>query len=199
MINSESVIMTDFFMVKYYVKEINYFNLTRNEYDNFINLLYGFVKEISYYNRLKSCTTIACKKCKYHTYLPATSIFFLYGPRIGEKVEARDIFNFDFNGNYKYYFRKSLMERQNLKIEEVIKDNELIMEYFNKESIKFENNIKYIRGHDLYNFLQKYLYQKFDIDISPNYKKRMNSKYLDIVKLLDVKMDFVNGLGEKIK
>lgn len=61
MINSESVIMTDFFMVKYYVKEINYFNLTRNEYDNFINLLYGFVKEISYYNRLKAVLQLHVK------------------------------------------------------------------------------------------------------------------------------------------
>lgn len=180
------------------LKIFNYFGLPRYEYDKFISLMYKFVEEVSYYNRLKSCTTIACKNCKYRTKLPSTSIFFLYGPKTGQKIEAKDIFNFDFNGKYEYYFYKTLMEKQNKKIEDVIKNNELIMEYYDNESIKFENNIRYVRGHDLYNFLEKYLYQKFNINISPNKKDRRQSKYIEIVRILNVDINFVNGIGEKV-
>lgn len=180
------------------LKIFNYFNLPKSEYDKFINLIYKFVEEISYYTRLKSCTTIACKNCKYHTRLPSTSIFFLYGPKTGQKIESNDIFNFDFNGKHNYYFYKVLMEKQNRKIENAIKNNKLIMEYFYNESIKFENNIRYVRGHDLYNFLEKYLYQKFNININPSIKERRHSKYLDIVRILNIDISLVNGLGEKI-
>lgn len=187
----------NYFFINDNIKKIfEYFNLSSDEYEKFNKYLEKFVQEVSYYNRLKSCTTIACKKCKYQTYLPSTSVEFLYGSKAGEKIKPSDIFNFDFTGKYNYYFRKNLMERQNKKIEQVIQDYNIIMDYFNNVSIKYENNVSYIRGHDVYNFLQVYLKQKFNINISP--KITENSKYMEILNILNVNLNFVNGLGENI-
>lgn len=188
----------NYFFSKRNIRKIfEYFKLTETDLNEFVICLNRFIKEVSYYNRLKCSTTIACKKCKYHTYLPSTRVEFLYGKKAGKKITAEDIFDFDFTGKYNYYFRKNLMERQNKKIKEVIGKNDLIMDYFNNVSIKFENNANYIRGHDIYNFLQKYLYQKFNINISPRITE--NSKYFEVLKIIDVDINFVNGLGEDIK
>ena len=189
----------NYFLTSDNIKRIfDYFKLSIEEYYNFESYLKKFIEDVSNYNRLKSCTVIACKNCKYHTKLPSTSVRFMYGRNTGKKIEANDIFKFDFTNKYEYYFRKNLMEMQNKRIEYVIRNNSLIMDYYNNVSNRIDNNLMYIRGHDLYSFLQQYLYQMFNINISPRLKDRQYSHYIDIVKILDIKMKFVNGLGETI-
>lgn len=188
----------NYFFLNNNIKRIfEYFNLSYDEYEKFNKYLEKFVQDVSYFTRLKSCTTIACKKCKYQTYLPSTSVEFLYGNKAGEKIEFNDIFNFDFTGKYNYYFRKNLMDRQIKKIEQVIRNYDVIMDYFNNVSIKYENNVNYIRGHDVYNFLQAYFKQNFNINISPKITDRSN--YLEILNILELHINFVNGLGEVIE
>ena len=66
-----------------------------------------------------------------------------------------------------------------------------------KEISTLKNKIEYTRGHDIFNMLETYLMQIHNINISQS-KFAKNSRYKEIVRILDVDIDFVNGHGERI-
>lgn len=158
----------------------NYFGLP--DVNLFKNKLNVFVKEISEYNRLKASIVI--------TYMKGSD----YSPAINykSKYKSDEIFKFDFAGMYKYYFRKDIYDIEVCNQQDAVFNNENSKRYYYDVSSKFINNINYIRGHDLYRFLQFYLWQIHNIDLRP---KSNNIHYKNIIKVLNVDMDFKNGNG----
>jgi len=188
----------NFFLTDENIEKIfKYFNIDNDELVKFKNILNQFVKENSDYTRLKSSVTIACKKCQYKTYLPSSKIRVPYGKNAGEYMGPNDIFNFIFNNPKYHFYNKNFMKMQNEAMYEAIKNSPKIMQYYSNETKKFINNKNFIRGHDIYKLLEQYLLQNFNINISQK-KYDKNSRYNEIVKIIEVNMNFVNGLGETI-
>lgn len=166
-----------------------------NYYKDFIKFLNQFVDETSNYSRLKSSITIACKKGKYHTYLPSSQTIIPYGKLKGQIMTPYNIFHFNFNNYYPHFYNKNFMELKNEDMWKAIKDSELIRSYYNNETQKFINNRNLVRGHDIYKLLEEYLKQRCGINISQKQLDK-KSRYKEITELLNIQMQFVNGLGE---
>lgn len=175
----------NYFFKDYNIKAIfNYFNINDIELTKFLNLLNTFIDDVDEYNRLKSSVVIACKKGFYNTLLPRSSY---YSPD--------EIFHFDFNGKYHYYFNSYLMKKQNEKMMYAISYSDKIKDYYYNISPKFSGTTDFIRGHDLYKFIMVYFKQIFEIDLSPN---QNNDEYINVIKQLSVDIDIKNGIGETI-
>ncbi len=188
----------NYFLTKSNLQKIfSYFNLSSNSYYKFEEYLNKLVYETSTYTRLKSSVTIACKKGKYKTYLPSSKCIIPSGNFAGRVMEPKNIFHFDFLGKYQYFYNRKFLNIQNEKMKNSIKNDKKILDYYNNISIKFKNKIEYTRGHDIFNMLETYLMQIHNINISQS-KFAKNSRYKEIVRILDVDIDFVNGHGERI-
>ena len=197
----------NFFLTDENIKIIfSYFGLSNDDSNKFIKKLNSFVQEISEYNRLKSSTVIAYKySSKYNTPTSiARSTFDIFDNYNGcyRKCEQNDIFNFEFTGKYPYYYRKSLYDKQIELMKNSVANNKTILFYYKFHTQKFVNNRDFVRGHDLYNFLSRYLLQLYDINIFPRIKNNGiwidNPNYISIIKLLVINFNFKNGLNEFI-
>ena len=141
-----------------------------------------FVNEISEYNRLKSSiVAVYNKNTKYYSY---------YKPSYKKKYSDEEIFNFDFKKD-NFYNKEMLLEEVEI-LKKAVFDSPEAKAYFENESIKFEKNKEFIRGHNIYNFFEEYLKQVFELDILRGFE------YGKIVSLLNVEMDFHNGIGEVV-
>ena len=145
--------------------------------------LNNFVEEISEYNRLKSAINIS--------YMKGVN----YRPPVNyrKKYDSNEIFIFDFNNVYDYYFRKELFDRELNNMRTAVNNFEKAKEYFENDSLKFRNNINFVRGHDLYRFLQYYLWQRHNIDIRP---RKNNINYIRMINECNIDIDIKNGLGK---
>ena len=189
----------NFFLTDENVAKIfKYFNLSNKELLKFKKILSQFVEETSNYTRLKSSVTIACKKCEYQTVLPSSRIEVPYGKYEGKTMTPYHIFHFIFNNEKYHFYNKNFMELQSEAMLKSVKSSKMILDYYNNKTLKFINNRDFIRGHDVYRLLEQYLLQNFNINISPS-KYARNSRYNDIIKLLNVKMKFVTGIGNSIE
>ena len=169
-------------------KIFKYFGISDDDRYVFEKKLDQFVEEIGEYVRLKSTTTAVCKKgSKYKCYIGPSSIY-----------KSRDIFDFNFKNDDDFYFDKDLLGEEIKSMDFAIKnaDSMKALVYYYSVAPNFVNKREFVRGHDIYNFLEKYLLQNFNKNI---HQDRNNKKYIDIIHLLDVDMEFRNGFGYLIK
>ena len=158
------------------------YEISIEEYEKYYNKLMQFVNEISEYNRLKSSiVAVYNKNTKYYSY---------YKPSYKKKYSDEEIFNFDFKKD-NFYNKEMLLEEVEI-LKKAVFDSPEAKAYFENESIKFEKNKEFIRGHNIYNFFEEYLKQVFELDILRGFE------YGKIVSLLNVEMDFHNGIGEVV-
>ena len=188
----------NYFLVKRNLKKIfDYFNIDNNSYNDFVKYLDIMVCETSRYTRLKSAVTIACKKGKYQTFLPSSKCIIPSGKLEGKVMKPDNIFHFNFNKKYQHFYNINFLNLQSDAMWNAIKNNKKILNYFNYESLKFKNKMEFTRGHDVYKLLEEYLKQVHKINISQK-RYQKDSRYIEIVKIIDVDINFVNGLGEKL-
>lgn len=158
------------------------YGIPQGEYEKFTKKLLKFVNEVSEYNRLKSSiAAVYNKNTKYYTE---------YKPYYKKKYSDEEIFDFNFQ-NELYYNKDMMIEEMEL-LRKAVNSSSKAKEFYENESIKFDNNKEFIRGHNIYNFLEEYLKQVFNLNILKGYE------YGKIVSLLDVEMQFNNGIGESM-
>ncbi len=177
----------NYFLKEYNIKIIfDYLNI-QDDYENFINLFNRFANEIKEYTRLKS-STIAVQQINNTCY---DQYCFPYK----KKYSYDDIFNFNFkNGRFEYN-RNYLYEEVNSMRNYINNPNNYkANEYYRIYSYELVLNNDFIRGHNAFDFLARFLIDRHDIDISETNKGLYNT----IVKLLDVDIEFMNALGKKI-
>ena len=166
---TESYAFENYFLEEKNIEKIfNYFNI-QDDLENFKTMLKKYIYEVSNFVRLKS--TITNNK-QIH---------------ISNLYSNKEIFKFDFS-NSKFYNIEYLVKETN-NMFNAIKNNNKAYNYYLFESKNFMNSSRWVRGHDIYNFLYEYLKQKHNNDL------KLESTYIDIVKKLDIKLVVKDGLG----
>lgn len=150
----------------------NYINHL-DDYNDFIELLDGFIYDLSDFVRLKSTITNLKKDSGFR-------YFKLY--------DNNKIFKFDFNNVP--YFNVDYLNEEVKNMKKAISTNTSALNYYNYLSKEFSGKVEWIRGHDIYKLLKYYIRYNYNIDID-------NDKiHSDIIKMIDVDIDIKNGLGE---
>ena len=163
-----------------------YFKLTNEDVEKFRKQYSKFAEEIQEYTRLKS-TTIGLKKKQTSCY---DRNCLSYSP----KYKYDDIFNFKFINNECTYNRNNLCEEIS-RMKQYINNNNNAINYYKNHSINLVKNNDFIRGHDAFNFLTKYLHDIYGINFS-DYPP--NNIYNNVVKNFQVDIVIKNGLGQII-
>lgn len=177
----------NYFLEEENVKRIfDILGLSFEEYERFYNTYNSFVNEIREFNIYKSATVIACKLGYYNCQIGKTKIY-----------DYEDIFNFNFHKTPTY--DKIKLQEQVEKIKQQVSVVPKMREYCMLMSrSEYYGNIKYAgrytRGHDVFNFLEKYLAQKYNIKISYRDNRELYSK---IVFALDIDIELKLGNGVK--
>lgn len=175
----------NYFLTEKNIKTIfKYFNI-ENDSDNFINLYNAFAKEIQEYTRLKSSTIeIKQKQSKYYDQYCSSYI---------KKYSYDEIFDFDFSDGKLNYNRKYLYEEISL-LKRYVNNNNNARQYYLNQSIDLVKNNDFIRGHNAFDFLIKYLQQVHNIIVDIG----NNDQYSKLVKILDVDINIKNAIGDSI-
>lgn len=153
-------------------KIFKYFNIS-NDLDNFKVLLKRYITEIADFIRLKSTLTN-------NKQVHVTGVF-----------SNNEIFKFNFLGPKLY--NNDYMEKEMTNIFNAIKKDSKAYDFYLLNAKEFMHNPRWVRGHDIYNFLYEYLKQKHNKDLNTD----MN--YSDVVKLLDVEISVRDGCGKILK
>lgn len=184
----------NYFLEENNVKKIfNYLKLTNKDLERFEEKYKQFIQESTEYFRLRSSFIEQRKRgseCYSINGTPYKSLF-----NISKEIF---VFNFDkdhFDGEY---FNKNNMKQE---IEQMRKEinrsrNTKALYYYNKISKEIIKKRDNLRGHEAMNFLIAYLRDIFGIKLIDN---PANNLFIKLVKLIEVDMKFVNGMGKEIK
>ena len=172
----------NYFFIKENLKKIFlYLGLTNNDYDNFESVLSYYIKLTqSFYE---------------YSYTITYNYNILKNNKL-KRFEDREILLFTNNEcklTKNDYTEKRFIDIEKLKDEVLYKKN--LVEQYTLNSDIFKNSSIYtIKGHHLYSLLESYLKIVHNKDINNNNL----DLYSKIVKKINVEMDFINCLGEKI-
>ncbi|MDO4996111.1 MAG: DUF4435 domain-containing protein [Bacilli bacterium] len=153
-------------------KIFNYFNIS-NDIDNFKKILKKYIIDVGDFVRVKSTLTN-------NKQVHVSSIF-----------SNNEIFTFNFNNSN--IFNTNYMEKEITNMFDAIKKNSKAYDFYLVKAKDYMHSYRWIRGHDIYNFLYEYLKQIHNKDINND------DTYREIVKLLDVNINVRDGLGNILK
>ncbi len=159
----------------------DYLGIKNSVYD-FIEQYNQFADEIKEYTRLKS-STIEINQRQSRYYEPFCQPY--------RKIHSYDeIFSFSFeNGRYK--FNKNFLNDEVNNMRRFISRNPSAKSFYNNESEDLVKNNDFVRGHNAFDFLSKYLLDVHGITLIQG----DNNQYMDIVKRLNVDIDLKNAQG----
>ena len=167
----------NYFLTEENLKKIfDYYNL--NDCDKFIKIYNEFFEEIKEFIRYKYTQVRVDMeenikyKCTY---------------------DNIDIFEFSFS-NGTYEFDKPKMIAEIISLKRHINNYPIAKKIYEEDSKEFVENNTYIKGHDAFYFLQKYLYDIHDI-----YLDEYCEDYKELVKILDIDMDIKDVYGRSLK
>lgn len=183
----------NYFLEKENVKKIfDYLGKNEKEITKFEQKYKQFLAESSEFFRLKSATIEVLKK--------GSICYDMYADTYHTNVElSKDIFDFKFD-NFNFdnnYFNKKIMYNEIERMRNYINQyqNKSALKFYNHYSKNIINNRSYLRGHEAMNFLTAYLRDVFNIELINN---SSNELLEQLTRIIDVNMNFVNGLGESI-
>ena len=153
-------------------KIFNYFNIS-NDLDNFKNLLKRYIIDVGDFVRVKSTLTN-------NKQVHVTGIF-----------SNNEIFKFNFSSPN--YFNSTYMEKEITNMFDAIKKNSKAYDFYLDKAKDYMHSYRWVRGHDIYNFLYEYLKQKHNKDLNSD------MYYSDVVKLLNVDISVRDGNGNILK
>ena len=182
----------NFFLDENNIRKIFYF-LGKNDNDilAFEKKFKQFLNDSFEFFRLKASTIEVKKK--------GSSCYDMYANNYHTDLDlSKDIFDFKFDKEHfdNDYFNKQLMNEEILRMRRYINyfENNSALYFYNNYSKSIISNRNNLRGHEAMNFLIAYLRDVYNIILVESFN---NELFVNLVKILDVNMNFVNGLGNR--